>query len=361
MIRLILRLAWVPVAIGMVMSGGAVAASMPEVDRIMAEYDHAGVPGAAVVVVKDGKVLHMKGYGKADLQAGTPATEATSFRLASVSKQFIAMGIAMLREDGRLALEDNIRSIFPEFPAYGSQITIRNLIHHTSGLAEYEDLIPSGQTTQVSDQDVLRLYVSKTRSTRFRPGSQYAYSNGGYVLLGLIIERASGQPLDLFLRERIFSPLGMSSEMYEGEDTPIPQRAFGYSQSGSAWRRTDQSVTSATRGDGGIYASVRDLILWDGALRPGAPRPLVSDAVLEEVFKPGRLDSGASCGYGFGWQIDTWQGLARASHTGSTIGFRTAIQRYPSLNLTVAVLTNRNGGSPWTMAERIVEALVRRE
>ncbi|MEY4631273.1 MAG: hypothetical protein RIQ81_1393 [Pseudomonadota bacterium] len=333
------------------------AASLPAVDQIMAGYDRGGSPGAAVVVAKSGQILHMKGYGSADLEGVIPATELTSFRLASVSKQFIAMGIAMLREDGQLSLDDNIKAIFPEFPVYGRQIKVRHLIHHISGLVDYEDLIPSGQTAQLSDHDVLQLYVSKTRATRFKPGSQYSYSNGGYVLLGLVIERVSGQSLDIFLRERIFSRLGMSSEMYQGESSPIVDRAYGYSQAGGGWRRTDQSVTSATRGDGGIYASIRDLFLWDRALQPGTPDPLVGDAILAEIFKPGRLDSGEGCGYGFGWQIDTWRGLPRESHTGSTIGFRTAIQRYPSRKLMIAVLTNRNGGSPWSLAEQIADIL----
>jgi CubicO group peptidase (beta-lactamase class C family) len=141
--------------------------------------------------------------------------------------------------------------------------------------------------------------------------------------------------------------------MYQGEDTPIVSRVFGYSLIDGLWRRTDQSVTSATRGDGGVYASIMDLLHWNRALEPGHPNPLVSDAVLTRIVEPGLLDNGESCGYAYGWKIDRWRGLLRQGHTGSTIGFRTAIQRYPERRLMIALLTNRNDGTPWTLAEDI--------
>ena len=331
----------------------AMANSLPFVDQVMSDYSSDAAPGAGVVVVKDGQVLHNRGYGQADREQSVGVTQKTSFRLASLSKQFIAMGVAILVEQGLMTYEQSLTDLLPQFPEYGRQIKIRHLIHHLSGLYDYEDLIPASQTTQVSDQDVLNLYAAKTNSTRFRPGAHYAYSNGGYVLLGLVIESISGERLDAFLANKIFSPLGMASVMYEGENTPITDRAFGYSQSPSGWRRTDQSITSATRGDGGIYASVSDLILWNDALTPNNPSPIVSDKTLSVIFTSGRLNNGQGCGYGFGWQIDQWRGLKRQSHTGSSIGFRTAIQRYPEQNLMIAVLTNRNGGSPWTIAETI--------
>jgi CubicO group peptidase (beta-lactamase class C family) len=330
---------------------------LPEVDAIMRTYDRSDAPGAAAVVIRDGQIVHLKGYGLADSEADVMADVATSYRLASVSKQFIGMAIAILKERGQLTYDQTLRDFFPDFPAYGARVTVKHLLHHLGGLYDYEGLIPSSQRDQVLDRDVLQLYKTRTSSTRFTPGSQYSYSNGGYVLLGLIVEEASGMGLANFLRDSIFAPLGMASEMYEGEATPIVQRAYGYSSSGSSWRRTDQSVTSATRGDGGIYASVTDLAKWDAALYSGHTPALVSDATLQEVFTPGRLNGGGSSGYGFGWQIGTYQGMRRQSHTGSTIGFRTAIQRFPDQNLTVAVLVNREGATPWNLAEAIVDRL----
>lgn len=334
------------------------ASSLPFIDEIMSAYGQENHPGAAVIVIKDDQVLHLKGYGVADREANTIVTENTSFRLASVSKQFIAMGIAMLESEDVINLDQSLIEIIPEFPTYGRAIKIRHLVHHLSGLPDYEDLIPSNQTSQLTDNDVLDIYIKKTRSTRFQPGTQYSYSNGGYVLLGLIIERVSGQRLDRFLNKRIFSRLGMSSVMYQGEESPIVARAFGYSQTAGGWKRTDQNITSATRGDGGIYASIKDLALWNRALEQKLNVPLVSDEILEEIFSPGKLESGQSCGYAFGWQIDKWRGIRRQSHTGSTIGFRTVIQRFPEHSLMISILTNRNGGTPWFLAEQIADRIL---
>jgi CubicO group peptidase (beta-lactamase class C family) len=329
--------------------------SIPEVDSIMRNYDRPGGPGAAVLVVRDGQVLHSKGYGLANLEDQTPATEATSYRLASVSKQFIGMAIAILSEQQRLNYSQTLVDIFPDFPAYGRRVTIDHLLHHTSGLQDYEDLIPGNQTEQLSDFDVLRLYKQRTSSTRFTPGSQYRYCNGGYVLLGLVIEAASGQALDSFLHDHIFSPLGMRSVMYQGEATPIVNRAYGYSSRGSGWVRTDQSITSATRGDGGIYASNDDLFLWDQALYG---TDLVSAETMKLIFTPGRLNGGGSSGYGFGWQIGSYRGEKRISHTGSTIGFRSVIHRYPGRHFTVTVIINREGATPWNLADQIADQVL---
>jgi CubicO group peptidase (beta-lactamase class C family) len=334
--------------------------TLPEVDALMAEFDRTDVPGAAVVVIKDGAVIHAKGYGLADLSNDAPSMAETSYRLASVSKQFIAMAIAMLEESGRLSYDTTLTELFPGFPSYGRGITVRHLLQHTSGLHSYESMIPSGQTTQLSDQDVLRLYRERTGSTRFTPGSAYSYSNGGYVLLGLAVEAVTGQTLGTVLNEFIFAPLGMRSVMYEGESTPIVNRAFGYTRKSNGWSRTDQSVTSATRGDGGIYASVADLFLWDRALYT---ENLVSAATMRKIFTPGRLNNGASTGYGFGWELGSYRGRTRQSHTGSTIGFRTVIHRYPGAaggtsGFTVAVLINREGSTPWNYATTIADRLL---
>lgn len=329
-----------------------------KIDRIFDSYNGEGRPGAAVLVLKNHRVIHARGYGQAKLELpGSSVTEGTSFRLASLTKQFIGLAMAMLEESGSVNLNQSLRSILQEFPKYGSNITLRHLIHHQSGLIDYEDLIPSSQVTQLTDRDVLELYRAKTRSTRFTPGSRYSYSNGGYVLLGLIIERVTGQDLGDFLREQVFFPLGMRSVMYSGVNTPITDRAFGHSLRGGRWDQTDQSLTSATRGDGGIYASIEDLAIWSAALEVESPTRLVSDETLKKIFTPASLNNGVATRYGYGWVIDRYKGLKRYAHTGSSIGFRTAIQIFPEQRLTIVILTNRNGGEPWQLAEEIVDLL----
>jgi CubicO group peptidase (beta-lactamase class C family) len=318
---------------------------MKQVDALMRKYDGA-VPGASLLVMKDGKALVRKGYGLAVVEDGTKATPATNYRLASVTKQFTAAAILLLAQDGRLTLDDPVRKWLPALPASDAAITLRQLLTHSSGLVDYEDLIPPGTTQQVSDADVLRM-LSAAHANYFAPGTAYRYSNSGYVLLGLVIEKASGQSLPAFLHDRIFQPLGMDHTLlYEhGRGPEVTHRAYGYSEEGGHWLRTDQSVTSATRGDGGIYSSIDDLARWDAALYGDR---LLSDASRKLAFSPHVKVTGEpyQAWYGFGWRItgDTlW-------HSGESIGFRNVIVRWPGQHLTVILLSNRNDPEPYRTA-----------
>lgn len=309
------------------------------IDALMREYDGA-VPGASVLVIQDGRAVVRRAYGFADLDARTPATPATNYRLASVTKQFTAAAILALVEDGKLSLDDPIRKWLPALPTVADPITIRHLLTHTSGLVDYEDLIPEGTTKQVLDADVLRL-LEQENKTYFTPGTSYRYSNSGYALLALIIERASGQTFATFLRERIFRPLGMNDTVaFENGISTVAHRAYGHSFENGAWTRTDQSVTSAVLGDGGIYASIDDLAKWDAALY---------DERFRIAFTPATPTDDPNVQYGFGWRI-TGDSLW---HSGETRGFRNVIVRYPSRRLTVVVLTNRNDPPPYALALRI--------
>jgi CubicO group peptidase (beta-lactamase class C family) len=329
-----------------------------KIDRLFESYNRAGAPGASVAVYKAGAILYERGYGLADVEANVAATPYTNFRLASLTKQFTAMAIMILKERGLLTYDTTLSQIFPSFPSYGSRITVRHLLGHLSGLRAYEDLIPSSQTEQVSDADVLAL-LARQSSTVFAPGSQYRYSNSGYCVLGQIVERISGKSFASFLREEIFFPLGMyQSVAFEDGISDIFERAYGYSPSSNGrFSRTDQSITSATLGDGGVYTSVHDYFRWDEALYG---ETLVSRETLQEAFSSGRTSGGSQTGYGFGWEIGSYAGLKRVSHTGSTIGFRTAVQRFPEQYLTVIVLVNRANSSPWTLAERVVDIVLGR-
>ncbi|HKC41990.1 MAG TPA: serine hydrolase domain-containing protein [Gemmatimonadales bacterium] len=325
------------------------------VDSLFAAYTGSDVPGASVVVIHDGRVVVRRAYGMADLERRVNAVPETDYRLASVSKQFTAMAVMLLAKDGKLRYDQPVCDFLPELPAATRAVTVRHLLNHTSGLWDYEDLVAESRTTQLDDRDVLSLLGSKD-SLYFSAGSEYRYSNSGYVLLGMIVARVSGMTLPQFLRARIFEPLGMHASVahVEGSDT-VPRRAFGYSPSGGTFVQTDQSVTSATLGDGGIYTNIDDMTRWDQALYT---TQLVDAAALQLATTPPQLPGGAATQYGFGWFVDRYRGEPRWRHTGETSGFRNAIQRFPGRRLTIVVLTSRSSGEPAAIVERIADRLL---
>ena len=324
----------------------------PVIDSLMERYARTGAPGASVLVIRDGRVLYVKAYGLADAEGGVPATTESSFRLASLSKQFTATAIMLLVADGKLRYDDAISAQMPRLPSFANGVTIRHLLNHTSGLPDYEDFVPDTQSAQVHDRDIPEL-IARAPAAKFEAGTRFGYSNTGYGLLALIVERASGQPFADFLHERIFVPLGMSGTVaYEAGRSVIAHRAYGHSVGASGVRRTDQSNTSAVLGDGGIYSSVADLAKWDRALEQ---HTLVSAEAQRLAWTPPVLGSGHVTEYGFGWFIDRDHGTVRLRHHGETRGFTNSILRYPERRLTVVVLTNRSGGAPWDVAQRIAE------
>ena len=313
------------------------------IDAMMSRYA-GNVAGASLIVVKDGKAVVRRGFGYANLEEHTKAGPETNYRLASVSKQFTAASILLLKQDGKLRLEDPVRKWLPELPASDGKITLRNLLTHTSGLIDYEDLIPADRTAQIDDNDALRMIAAQNR-LYFEPGSAHRYSNGAFVLLGLIVERVSGVGLADFMKKRIFQPLGMEHTlMYEhGRGPEVANRAYGYTEADGKWTRTDQSVTSATRGDGGIYSSVDDLAKWDAALYTDK---LLNAESRKLAFTPTEPIADPDVDFGFGWRLsgDTvW-------HSGESIGFNNVIIRWPKQHVAVIILTNRNEFQPYPLA-----------
>ncbi|MEJ7746660.1 MAG: serine hydrolase domain-containing protein [Luteimonas sp.] len=323
------------------------------IDKLMHRYD-GKVPGASVLVVKDGVAIVRRSYGLANVEDAIAATPATNYRLASVTKQFTAAAILLLVEDGRVALDDRVRKWLPSLPHATDAITLRHLLTHTSGVIDYEDVMSQTTTIQLRDADVLRLLQSHDR-TYFAAGSGYRYSNSGYALLALVVERVSHRGFPAFLRENIFLPLAMHDTLAYVQGGPaIADRAYGYSEIEKSWKRTDQSPTSAVLGDGGIYSSIDDLAKWDAALQDGR---LLSDASRRLAFAPSTPTDDPQVAYGFGWRItgDTlW-------HSGETIGFRNVIVRYPRQRLTVAILSNRNEPEPYRTAQAIARMFLDNE
>jgi CubicO group peptidase (beta-lactamase class C family) len=307
-------------------------------------------PGAALMVSHLGKVVFEQCFGMANIEEKLPVTRQTNFRLASLTKQFTALAILILAEQNKISLDQRLTDFLPEFPEYGREITVRHLLNHTSGVPDYETLIPEGRTRQLNDEDVLQL-LSEQKSALFPHGTAYQYSNSGYVLLGRIIEQVDGRRLADFLNQNIFEPLGMSGTWIEGGRRQ-ENRAFGYSRGESEFKRTDQSLTSAVLGDGGIYSSLADLFRWDKALLSDK---LVPGKWLKEAFTPGELANGKRTGYGFGWQIIQYRGLRAFTHSGSSIGFRNFIARFPEQKTTVVVLTNRSEAIPEGILDFVLE------
>lgn len=305
------------------------------------------VPGASALLLRNGEPQLAVAFGLADLDAQTPATPTTNYRLASVSKQFTAMATLLLVSDGKLKLEDSLARFFADSPSFWQHVTIQQLLTHTSGLLDYEDLLLPDATAQVHDEDVLEL-VRAQASGYFAPQTAYRYSNTAYCLLALIVAQVAGQSFPNFLQERIFAPLGMHATLAHQEGVSVvPRRAYGHTLRDGAWQRTDQSVTSATLGDGGIYSSVVDLARWDAGLADGL---LLPRQWMQALFTPYvAILSGEA--YGFGWYL---RGRHLAYHTGDTVGFRTAIVRRLDQRATAVVLVNRSDANPLELAEALL-------
>jgi CubicO group peptidase (beta-lactamase class C family) len=327
----------------------------------------ADAPGAAVVVLTNGQVEFQCGYGLRDLRTRQRIDAQTNFRLASLTKQFTALAVMLLVDDGKLRYEDRLTDIFPDFPDYGRTITIRHLLTHTSGLKDYEDLMPRTDPglpvdeVQIHDAGVMAR-LKQQKGTIFPPGSRWAYSNSGYVLLGLVVERVAGSPFPDFLRERIFLPLAMTNTVaYVPGRNEVRNRAFGHSLEGQGWKETDQSPTSTTLGDGGVYSSIGDLAKWDRALREH--RLLCAremQAALTPVDAEGvREPDGSPAAYGLGWFLNSYRGQPRMWHYGDSIGFRSTIERFTAANLTIIILGNRSDLDPTYLALRIADLYLR--
>ena len=323
------------------------------IDSLMQTYQ-GEVPGASVLVMKDGAVI-AKSYGLADLEQRIAVTPATNFRLASVTKQFTATAIMILEERGLLEYDDRISRFLPSLPAATEGITVRHLLTHTSGLVDYEDLMPEGATEQIDDANVLQL-LEKENRTDFVSGSSYQYSNSGYALLALIVERISGRPFATFLRDEIFQPLEMTGSVaFEDGVSTVRSRAFGHTFRDGIFERTDQSTTSAVLGDGGIYSSINDLAKWEMALTSARA---VSARSLQLAWTPATRTDQPNVEYGFGWRVSDHRGNRMLWHSGETRGFRNVMMRFPEKRLMVAVLTNRNEPAPYGIALRIADLLL---
>jgi len=307
-------------------------------------------PGATVAVIKNGAVVFERNYGLANLETGEKVAAQTNFRLASVTKQFTAMAITILDQRKALSIDDPIVRYLPELAQVAPAVTVRHLLTHTSGLPEYESLLPKDVPRQVVDRDVLGLIAKQ--KLHVTPGTHYRYNNSGYALLALIVERASKLSYPEFLRRNIFQPLGMTtSSAYEPSAT-IPHRAYGYSGGGEQFARADQNRMTAVLGDGGVYSSAHDLARWIDALDRST---LIDKKRLAEATSALVVTDEPDISYGFGFRISAQRGEKQVFHTGTTSGFKNAMVWVPSRKLAVIVLTNRREGEPLKLARLVLD------
>jgi CubicO group peptidase (beta-lactamase class C family) len=264
------------------------------------------------------------------------------------------MCVLQLIQSGKLSLEDPVRTYLDSLPAYTQQIKIRHLLTHSSGLVDYEDLIPASQTRQVLDIDCMRL-MGKTDHLYFEPGSDYRYSNTGYALLALIVEKISGEDFSSYLQRHIFRPLKMKQTLaLEAGKTQVPNRALGHSRSSNGWTVTDQSLTSAVLGDGGIYTNMPDMARW---IRAICNFQLIPAALQQQAWSRTSLSNGKSIDYGFGWHVEDYRGKAHPHHSGSSIGFRNHILLFPDEQRAIMILTNRDESDPMEPCKKIMDII----
>ena len=315
---------------------------------VRGEMTRQQVPGVSVAVVKAGQVLLAKGYGLANIEHQVPVTPATIFQSGSVGKQFTAALVLLLVEEGKIRLDDSIRTYLPNAPAVWAPITIRHLLTHSSGIPDYTAGTVDYRRDYTEDELAMLAYGL---TLEFPAGARYNYSNTGYVLLGIVIHKASGSFYGDLLRERIFEPAGMTTARVISEADIVPNRAAGYrlvdgTVKNQAWVAPRLNTTA----DGSLYLSLSDFIAWDQVLRT---RSLLAPQSWAQIFEPMKLSSGNPYPYGFGWQVDTIAGQTRVRHGGSWQGFKAHIVRYTGDDVTVLVLANLAQADPERFADGV--------
>jgi len=310
-------------------------------------------PGAAAIVVRDGEVVYRKAIGMASMELGVPLQPDTVFRLGSITKQFTAAAVMLLVEDGRVALTDPIEKYLPGYPTQGHVITVEHLLTHTSGIQSYT-AIPGWFPTRIRADLPLQELIDgfKKEPMQFAPGERYAYNNSAYVILGAVIEKASGETYERFLTRRIFEPLGMTSTFFGSNEPIIKRRAQGYSQENGVVRNAPFLSMTQPHAAGSLVSTVDDLAKWDGALLKGI---LLKPASLQRMATPYTLKDGSSTGYGYGLQVRQLRGHQSVEHGGGINGFSTFALSLPTERVYVAVLTNSDApkAPPAYLARRL--------
>lgn len=324
-----------------------------EVDKIFAQWDKPNTPGCALAVLRDGRVAYERGYGSASLQLGVPVSASSVFNVGSISKQFTAMSVLLLARQGKLSLDDDVRKYVPEVPDFGTPVTLRHLMHHTSGLRDFPEMLQMAgwRTGDINtEKDVLDM-VSRQRTLNHGPGEEFLYTNTGYLLLAVVVRRVSGQPLREFASANIFKPLGMNdTHFYDDHRAVVNGLADGYLPEGGGfvkWMPADDHAGSSN-----LFTTVVDLARWDENFY----EPKVGGAaVVAQMLTPGALNDGTKRDYAGGLIVGSYRGLKTVTHAGSTFGYQGTLLRFPEQHFSVAVLCNVRGNNPEGLARRVAE------
>lgn len=326
-----------------------------KVDQIFSAYDKPDSPGCALGVIRDGHFLYKRGYGQASLELAVPITPASVFYMGSVSKQFTAASAVLAAEQGYLSLDDDVRKYIPELPSYGKTITLREMLHHTSGLRDIFGLLYlAGRNPEdIHPTSELLDLIAHQKALNFAPGDEYLYSNTNFFLMGVVIRRATGKPLSQFAEENIFRPLGMThTRFYDDRTLVVPGRLAAYEPRKGGGFQVDWSTNFDKVGDGGLMSSVDDLLLWD---RNFYENKLGKGTLLKELQTRGVLNNGKKIEYGLGLVLSTYRGLPVVAHAGALFGYRTALLRFPNQKFSVICLCNLGTSSPVDLAEKTAD------
>lgn len=325
-----------------------------KVDQLFANWDKPDSPGAALVVVKDGAVVYRHGYGSANLEYGIPIAPSTVFHVASVSKQFTAFAITMLAKAGKLALDDDIRKYLTELPDFGKLITIRHLLHHTSGLRDQWELLAMAgwRLDDVITKEHIMKMVRHQKDLNFAPGQEHLYCNTGYTLLGVIVERVTGQSFREYTQENIFKPLGMTStHFHDDHEMIVKNRAYSYHPD-SAQGFKLSALNYANVGATSLFTTVEDMAKWVLNFETAS---IGGPAVIEQMYQQGVLNNGQKINYAFGLSIDQYRGLKTIGHGGADAGYRSYVVRFPEQKFAVVVLSNLSTFNPARLAQQVAD------
>jgi len=326
------------------------------VDKLFAQWDKPNSPGGALAIVKDGKIIYKRGYGMANLEHNISISPTTVFNIASVAKQFTAMSILLLARQGKISLDDDIRKYVPEMPKYDSPITVRQLVHHTSGLRDYGVLMGlAGVRNEdyYDDDDVMDVLVQQ-KNLNFKPGSEHLYSNTGYFLMSMIVRRTSGKSLRDFAEENIFKPLGMKdTHFHDAHEMIVPNRAVGYSPKSNGVYRINMPDLDVI-GAGNLYTTVEDLFLWDQDFYNNKLHEASAD-LISQMLTPGTLNGSEATKYAFGLYINNYKGLKMVSHAGDFAGYRAEMIRFPEQRFSVICLANVSNLNAAKLARQVAD------
>jgi CubicO group peptidase (beta-lactamase class C family) len=349
-------LALVPIALSMAGAQAARFPANPRVDAIFAEWNTADGPGCSLGVVRDGKFVYQKGYGMANLDYDIANDPRLVYYVGSVSKQFTAAAIALLVLDGRIGLDDDIRKYFPEMPVYSRPVTVRHMVHHTSGLRDIYgimDLAGKRMEDVFTDAEAIALIASQ-KETNFTPGSEYLYSNSGYFLLGQLVKRVTGTSLRAFADERIFRPLGMTDTHFHDDPGHImKRRAMSYEPGpGGRGYRISYVQNFDKIGAGGLYTTLADLLKWDANYYSHT----VGGARFQQmVHTRGVLTNGDTLPYAFGNNVERYRGLRITEHAGALMGYKAELLRFPDQRFSTIILCNYGPIDPARLAFAVSE------